>query len=173
MPPHSSSSAANVGVNTPAQTPQQTSPLTPLESTITSPRTTEDNEPRMQQPHTTTDILNEDANDGSSSNDDSTSEYIDRSFDPVTIMRREPRPPRGKTFLPPKPAAVRTREQRKELLKNIADTKQKKMNENKESAKRRITTRQQKKQEREKREPLAKRLRSRRSYYNKHNTSPI
>ena len=148
----SSTSASNVGVNTPTQTPQQTSPLPPL-------------------PHTTTDILNEDGNDGSSSNDDSTSEYIDRSFDPATIMRREPRPPRGKTFLPPKPAAVRTREQRKELLKNIADTKQIKINENKESAKRRITTRQQNKRKREKRELLAKRLRSHRSYYNKHNTS--
>ena len=41
--------------------------------------------------------------------DDECSEYLDHLFEPLEILQQEQRQTRGKTFLPPKPAAVRTK----------------------------------------------------------------
>jgi len=105
--------------------------------------------------------------------DDEGSEYRDLSFDPIELLQHEVRQLRGKTFLPPKPAAVRTKEQKKARSKDIAEHKERTKNEKKEVTKRRITTRNQKKLDREKKEPPSKRLCSRQSYYNKHNISTL
>ena len=158
----------SVAVNDAVATPSP--PKSPA-AIITFSRNTE--EPRMQQPDTIGQILDgERKTDASSNDDDSNSEYVDHSFDPTRLMLREPRPQRGKTFLPPKPAAAKTKEEKKELFKIIADDKKKTMDKKKETAKKRMTTRNQKRLEREKLEPPAKRLRSRRRpFYTNHNTS--
>ena len=63
-------------------------------------------------------VLRFESNDGS--------EYIDDSFDPLDLLLEENvRKIRGKTFLPPKPVAVRTREEKKEKAKEIAESNQK------------------------------------------------
>ena len=105
--------------------------------------------------------------------DDECSEYLDDSFDPLEIIQQEQRQTRGKTFLPPKPAAIRTKEQKKERSKDIAIHDKKVKDEKKDIAKRRMTTRNQKRLEREKKEPPSKRLCKCRSYYNKHNTCSL
>ena len=66
-------------------------------------------------------VLHVESNDGS--------EYIDDSFDPLDLLLEEnARENREKTFLPPKPAAVRTREEKKEKkekAKEIAESNKK------------------------------------------------
>ena len=106
---------------------------------------------------------------------DEGSEYVDSLFDPLEQLEQqlEPRQTRGKQFLPPKPAAVLNKERKKERDKHLAENKQDIKEKKKEITKRRINTRNQKRLEREKKEPPAKRLRSRKNYYNKHNTTIV
>lgn len=78
---------------------------------------------------------------------DEGSEYVDSFFDPLEQLEQqfEPRQTRGKQFLPPKPAAVLTKETKKERAKDLAENKKDIKERNKQITKRRINTRNQKK----------------------------
>ena len=102
-------------------------------------------------------VLLEHSNDGS--------EYIDDSFNPLDLLLEENvRKNRGKTFLPPKVAAIRTREEKKEKAKEIAESNKKAKDTKKQVTRKRMATRNQKRLERERMEPHSKQLHSHQSY---------
>ena len=145
-----------------------TEPTQPSRGTTRSPQPPTEQETRTN--HVANDVPAIDMNPVFLQDSDDGSEYIDDSFDPLELLIEDNViRTRGKTFLPPKPAAVRTREQKMEKDKEIAESNKKTKDTKKQVTKRRMTTRNQKKLEREKKEPPSKRLRSRRqSYYSKH-----
>ena len=108
--------------------------------------------------------------------DDECSEYVDPNFDPdlLEILEEQiavTRPIRGKTFIPKKPEAPVTKDKKVERLNQVSEVKEKEKNQRKEVLHKRITTRNMKRMEKEKKEPPAKRLRSRQntqsSFYKK------
>ena len=148
--------------------------------TTTTSRTTNKRRPKLKEHESRTVTKNgirQHADPDEVGSDDDDSEYLDEHFDPLEILansieRRQTRP-RGKTFLPPKPEAPTTKKEKVERDKDVSETKEKVKNEKRKTVQRRITTRQQKKLEREKKQPPAKRLRSRTNYYNKLNTTTL
>ena len=152
----------------PTITTPSTEPTQPSRGSTRSPQPPTEQETRTN--HVENDVPAIDTNPVFLQDSDDGSEYIDDSVDPLELLiEGNGRRTRGKTFLPPKPAAVRTREQKMEKDKEIAESNKKTKDTKQEVIKRRMTTRNQKRLEREKKEPPSKRLRSRRqSYYGKH-----
>ena len=77
------------------------------------------------------------------------------------------------TFLPPKRKAPTNKTEKLNRDKDVTEKKQIEKDNNKKTVQRRITSRNQKRIERAKKEQPAKRLQSRQNYYNKHNTTML
>lgn len=152
-------------------------------SNVNNTTTTNSQQPTRKQParrtrpkkHETRTVVVEgekvDANPDEIASDDQDSDYVDRNYDPspLEILEEHRRSERirGKTFLPKKPEAPVTKDEKVERDNQVSKLKEKEKEQRKKVLQKRITTRNMKRLEREKKEPLAKRLRSRQkdTYY--------
>ena len=149
------------------------------DNTTNTSRTTNKRRPKPKEHETRTvtkDGVEQHADPEDVASDDNDSDYVDDHFDPLDLLTHrmaEPRltRPRGKTILPPKPEAPKNKKEKVERDKDVSEKKENAKNEKRETVQRRVITRHQKRILREKKQPPAKRLRSRTNYYNKHNTT--